>query len=475
MALLSLATLFQQWIDARQYAQLASKNIATVLQKDIERMIDTYTISLTATARQVENDEVMQLPHRLRDAILFDSMSTDASGRLNLGTAFVVDKDGWLIIDAQKDPPSRTNVADRGYFRTHRSDPSLDLSISAPIYSRLNPGQLVILLSRRINKPDGTFDGVVGMGIKLEYFTTLLSSVNLSGQSAVTLLTSTGTVIARSPAISTALPGISAVSAGLLQKINASADGSFVTSDGLDGVKRLLSFCHLTRVPMIITVAPSVEAVFASWWRRAVVIGTLMVVFSSALQLMSLLLMAELRSRRESEGRMRELARTDSLTGLATRRVFDEAISSELAVAKRSKRALALLFIDADLFKPFNDLYGHLAGDQALIRLAEVLDNEIRFGSDLAARYGGEEFVMILADTNGAAALEIAERIRSAVAELRIVHANSPTGYLSVSIGAATFEGNASFDVNALIVLADECLYQAKRLGRNQVYSQTAM
>jgi len=471
MASLSVITLVQQWVGARNYAESVSWNLVTILQHDIERTVDTYNISLTSTAAQVEKEEVMRLPRSLRNAILFDSMATDTSARLDLGTTFVVDKNGALTIDAQRDPVPATNVADRAYFQVQESQPDRGLFISEPITSRQKPGQGVIVLSRRINKPDGSFDGIVGMGIKLEYFARLLSSVKLSGQSSLTLLTSRGVIVARLPVIATAPPGSSAMNSDLLKKINASSEGSFVARSGIDGVKRLYTFRHLSGSSMTIVVAPSEEEVFAGWWRRAAVIGVLMVVFSAALQLMSLLLMAELKSRKESEAQMRALARTDSLTGLATRRVFDEVIAREHAVAKRSRRALALLFIDVDYFKPFNDAYGHQAGDQALVKIAGVIAAGIRDGSDSAARYGGEEFVLVLADTPESDAIEVAERLRLAVAALDITHTHSPIGHLTISMGVANYDGSTSLDVNGLIELADEWLYQAKRLGRNRVYS----
>jgi len=472
MASLSVVTLIQQWIDARDYAEATSRNLVTILQHDIDRTIETYNISLIATATQIEKPEVMGLPHRLRNAILFDSISLDSSSRLDLGTSFIVDKNGKLLIDAQRDPVPIANVADREYFRVHQQDPARGLFVSGPIVSRLNPGQEVIALSRRISKPDGTFDGVVGMGIQLEYFSRLLSSVKLSDESSLTLLTDNGNFVARLPRIDAAKPGNTAINPALLKKFNASAEGSFVARSGTDGVKRLFTFRHLPQLSMIIVAAPSQREVFAGWWRRAAIIGTLMVVFSAALQFVSLLLMAELRSRKESEARMRDLARTDGLTGLATRRVFDEVIAREHAVAKRAKRALTLLFIDVDHFKPFNDTYGHLAGDQALVNIARVLTNGLRYGSDLAARYGGEEFVLVLADTAEADAIEVAERLRLAVAALHIAHTHSSTGHLTVSMGVAAYDGTTSLDVNGLIELADEWLYQAKRLGRNRVYSE---
>ena len=164
---------------------------------------------------------------------------------------------------------------------------------------------------------------------------------------------------------------------------------------------------------------------------------------------------------------LEELATVDSLTGLANRRRFDVFIQHEWQRAQRSRQPLSLLLVDADRFKLFNDRYGHLAGDESLRRIADVLRQATHRASDLAARYGGEEFAVVLPNTDLAGAMTVAEGIRERVHTLAIPHADAPEGVVTVSAGVATRSAEQS--VMQLIGAADRALYEAKRVGRNRV------
>lgn len=166
-------------------------------------------------------------------------------------------------------------------------------------------------------------------------------------------------------------------------------------------------------------------------------------------------------SRAELIDALSRASATDPLTGLANRRSFDAGLARELAGIRRHGRPVSLCLLDVDHFKRYNDTHGHLAGDQALVLVASVLRSELR-GLDLAARYGGEEFVLLLPDTDLDAAAGVAERIRSAVADLP-----APGSPLTVSIGVAAATEGCFPD--ALIATADEALYAAKEGGRNRV------
>jgi diguanylate cyclase (GGDEF)-like protein len=164
--------------------------------------------------------------------------------------------------------------------------------------------------------------------------------------------------------------------------------------------------------------------------------------------------------------RMENLAATDGLTGLFNRRYFDSAFARELARCDRTSSTLALLMVDVDHFKSFNDTYGHAMGDLVLKKVADVLSSGIR-KADVLARFGGEEFVVILPNVTPRGALEFAERLRESVAAAPI-HPGGPRKRVTVSMGAAFFPANAQ-DSGSLLKAADEALYKAKRLGRNQV------
>ncbi|TWH64852.1 diguanylate cyclase (GGDEF)-like protein [Azomonas agilis] len=167
--------------------------------------------------------------------------------------------------------------------------------------------------------------------------------------------------------------------------------------------------------------------------------------------------------------RLAELSTTDGLTGLANRRHFDEVVSSEWLRARREDQTLALLMVDVDFFKRYNDCYGHISGDTCLKMLAGVLKNQARRGGDLVARYGGEEFVVILANTNAEGAQKLAEKTRKEVESLDLVHDHSPFGVVTISLGIAVCRPQEGRTEQELLLAADHALYQAKTNGRNRV------
>jgi len=172
----------------------------------------------------------------------------------------------------------------------------------------------------------------------------------------------------------------------------------------------------------------------------------------------------------QSNENLQQLSAVDGLTGAANRREFDETLKQEWARSGRTGQSLALVLIDIDLFKRHNDTYGHLAGDECLKRVADALRQCARRPADVVARYGGEEFVVLLpgVDVNGAAL--VAERMRTTVASIRLPHVNNPTGPdITVSLGVAAAVANSALSSQMLVSAADEALYQAKAVGRNQV------
>lgn len=165
-----------------------------------------------------------------------------------------------------------------------------------------------------------------------------------------------------------------------------------------------------------------------------------------------------------------ELAQRDALTGTRNRRSFDEHFARLWQQAVEERRALAIVLIDVDHFKAYNDRYGHLAGDDALRSVAHAVQGLIPHPGDLLARYGGEEFVAILPGADGGQAMRIAEAMRRAVADLAIEHRGSrTTEAVTISIGIAAIEPSGGRDCRGALQLADQALYRAKQRGRNRV------
>ena len=170
---------------------------------------------------------------------------------------------------------------------------------------------------------------------------------------------------------------------------------------------------------------------------------------------------------------LEQIALQDGLTGIPNRRYFDRKLAQEWKRQSRHQQPLSLLMIDIDHFKPYNDNYGHGAGDDCLRRVAQALHQIPTRSADLVARYGGEEFVVLLPDTDAAGAQEIAEKMRAAIHRLAIVHAySSVSDHLSISLGGSTHQPQPqkpTHDAEALKQAADQALYQAKEEGRDRI------
>lgn len=170
---------------------------------------------------------------------------------------------------------------------------------------------------------------------------------------------------------------------------------------------------------------------------------------------------------------LERLATSDSLTGIANRRRFDEYFCREWLRLFRTKLPMSLILADVDFFKRYNDTYGHLVGDFCLQHIAATISKCLKHPTDLVARYGGEEFAVVLPNTDADGALQVAEMIRWEVQELQIVHEKSTVyPFVTLSLGIATVIPNPEINLDAFISIADKALYSAKNQGRNCVVAE---
>lgn len=178
--------------------------------------------------------------------------------------------------------------------------------------------------------------------------------------------------------------------------------------------------------------------------------------------------MRNITERKLIEERLFALAHTDGLTGLLNRRAFDESLEREWKRASRDGSQVSLLLLDLDHFKAFNDRYGHPVGDECLRSVSAAVIGAVR-ATDVVSRYGGEEFAVVLPNTSAEGAVELAERIRSAIVALRLPHDGRPDGadIVTASIGVAT--AAAGRMPESLVHAADTAMYKAKDAGRNRV------
>ncbi|HSI46159.1 MAG TPA: sensor domain-containing diguanylate cyclase [Methylophilus sp.] len=171
----------------------------------------------------------------------------------------------------------------------------------------------------------------------------------------------------------------------------------------------------------------------------------------------------------ELQKQLEEYSYKDGLTEVANRRMFDTVLEQEWMEAKRNQHPLSLVMIDIDFFKQYNDLYGHLQGDEVLKRVAHILNHAGLRAKDFFARFGGEEFALILPETSEASAIKIAERCRNLIFKAQIPHAASKISQiLTISIGVSSIVPVSNQQPKAFVEFVDGLLYQAKNDGRNR-------
>jgi len=410
------------------------------------------------------------------------------------------------------------NIGDRPYVQEARR--SWGFVLSDYLVERSTNQPAVIAAYPTMGK-DETVDAIILAPVDLQWIGRLSGLIDARPGASATLLDRNGTVLAEFPERTER--GRNFADHPLFREVFAHFDGT-VTAPGFDGVRRIYAHVPLAgtnarllvgldaaevlrRIDREIGIAYLQLALFgaltllAAWFggeqlivepiralaRTASRIGRgdlearpnrdklapEFAPLATALADMAIKLGERERELRTANRHLEALASIDSLSGLANRRSFDARLEAEWQRAANLRRPIALMMIDVDHFKLFNDNYGHLEGDQCLRAIGETLGEAASHKADFAARYGGEEFVLLLPDTNLTAALDIAERLRVAVAALTIDHRYAPCGYVTISIGVASLTPSGAETRQALIETADMGLYAAKRNGRNRVWAES--
>jgi diguanylate cyclase (GGDEF)-like protein len=451
--------------EQRQSSLQSINNISILVEQDIERSFESYDRSLAALASKVANRD--QEESERRQPFVFDP----PLNREGWESQVILDETGSIILDSEAIVPRPGNLADREYFRVHKDSADVGLYISQPLRSRLRNGEWMIALSRRINHPDGRFAGVAVGAIGLDNFKRLFNKVVLTANDSISLFDTDGDMIVRWPFDETLL-GQKLADPQLLKDIDQAPDGHVTVTAYSNGVQRLNDYRRIGHLPLIQKVGISIRDTSTMFWVTSVISVLCFIVLCLAVFVLTSQLECELRRRQIAETALEELAATDELTGLANRRKFDDLLAFEWRRAERENTPFSLLMLDADLFKAYNDTYGHQAGDMALRGIADCIRAAIKRPADLAARYGGEEFAVLLPSTDRQGALQIAEAIRAAVFAMALKHEKSLYGVVTVSVGLACMYPRQTGDAAKLLRAADDALYLAKASGRNRVVPQ---
>jgi diguanylate cyclase (GGDEF)-like protein len=407
------------------------------------------------------------------------------------------------------------NVSDRPHFQNALN--SREFALSDYMISRANdvPGMVATFPAI---KEDGSLNGVVMAVINLQWIGDLAATAAEHSGAAVLLLDSTGTLVAGS-ADQQAYIGNRFAGSDLAREMLANDSGT-ITVAGLDGVQRIFAYVRVPWTQARLAVGLNESAVHASIdheidiaYLQLVAFGlfVLLIAWFGGEQLVvrpirSLVrtatrfgrgdlhvratqepwvaefaplaaalddMAAKLAAREEelqiANQHLDELASLDGLSGLANRRGFDREIEREWKKADESRKPLALMMIDIDHFKLFNDRYGHVSGDTCLRAVGETLSLVTLEEAVLVARYGGEEFALLLPGLDLDRAAALAEDARRAIEDLMINHSESPIGHVTISIGVESMVPEKFQTCANLIKAADSALYDAKRGGRNAV------
>jgi diguanylate cyclase (GGDEF)-like protein len=413
------------------------------------------------------------------------------------------------------------NFGDRPHFS--QALRSREFTLSDYLIGRLS-GPPTIVATLPALKDDGTVAGVVLAAINLEWIGELAASATERSGASVMLVDGSGTLIAASDNLEAAV-GKRFSDTALVHDMLAHDEGTLTTA-GFDGVQRIFAYVRVPWTDARLAVGLDQDAVQAGI-NREIGIGYLQLALIGALVLMVVWFggeqlivrpirslvrtvarfgrgdlhvradeerwvaefeplaaafddMADKLASREEELRianqhLEELASLDGLTGLANRRGFDRELRLAWERAAERRETLALMMIDIDHFKLYNDRYGHVAGDTCLRAVGETLSLVTLEEAVLVARYGGEEFALLLPGLDLARAAALAEEARKAIEDLMINHAQSPSGLVTISIGVEAVVPERGRPAAELVEAADTALYAAKRGGRNTVVAHAPL
>jgi diguanylate cyclase (GGDEF)-like protein len=460
-------------------ASVSVSNMARALTQhadDTFRQADTVLLHLQERLHaDGVQPQALQRLHRL--------MMAQVRTLPQLAGIFFYDRTGRWIVNSATTVESHFNNADRDYFIYHRDHPGTESHIGAPVKSR-SSGRWIITISRRIDNAKGGFEGVLLVTIDVDYFQRYYDSFDIGRSGEILLALNDGTMVLQRPGNADAFGKSMAGAAIFRDYASKQSSGLAEIQSSRDGVLRLNAYRHLQSYPLFVSVALAHDDVLQEWRADAYAHMLWVMLLVSGFALMGWRMVIQIRQRAKAEvdailvrAQVEELNRTlaqlamqDGLTGLANRRRFDAVLKHELQRASRSDESLALIMIDVDQFKMYNDMYGHLSGDECLRQIGQAIVSEARREGDLAARYGGEEFAMILPGCDEAQALAIAEQIRLTVREKQIPHLANPEGIVTVSLGVASLSRvDRHATANSLMDAADQALYRAKSNGRDQV------
>jgi diguanylate cyclase (GGDEF)-like protein len=441
---------WQMW-HARETNLHSARIVTASLSESVANQVETTLRTAdTVIATLVQRAEVDGVDRATLDR-LYGVMTSLGAALPAIHEMGLTDKDGNAIVKSLVAHPVGLNYRERDYFRYLSTHDTRDVFIGAPVRSKID-GSLNITVSRRYNARDGSFAGVVVSSVSMEFFRRLFESLQSKSGSAISLIGQDQMLLAASPA---------SFGEGEFAALAAAPADALEYRSPHDGVRRVGSYSPLAHYPMTAVVAQDSGVILQQWYAQLRLHGAIVLAILTIIGVLGYRL-----DRANRAVRMQALR--DALTGLANRRCFNDTIEQEFARATRHRAPLALIMMDIDLFKSFNDRYGHPAGDACLRAVGAAVQGVLRRTGDLGARYGGEELAILLPATDLADATQIFRDVEAAVRSLAIPHAASPHGVVTLSAGLAVADADRAIaSIASLIDAADAALYAAKADGRN--------
>ena len=459
---------WRDWSERNQEFVRIKSEMRNLAKSLVQHAEDTFNL-----ADAILVDMVERVEHHGRlseDTARMEDFLSDRIQTLQVVKALTIYGEDGFVLSSSLPGHNEVNVRDLAFFRHHATSPERKWFFGPIIRDPLG-SDWVLTLSRRVNRADGNFAGVVQVSIPPRYFANFFGRIDLGSQGSIAIFSAAdGKILSRYPYVERVIGIPWAPSRWMLE---GSPYGSRSYMSPIDNVARLAGYQRNHIYPVVILTAVGQDEALANWTKefRIRLIG--IAVLICIIGMLGWRLAQDLRRREQMESELAVLATTDGLTCLANRRTFDHQLETEWLRTSRDGAPLSLLLIDVDQFKAYNDIYGHQQGDDCLRTVAKVIAGSVNRPGDFVARYGGEEIVVLLPNTDEPGAAKVAENIRAQVEALALHHeANAPSYTLTISIGSVTQA--PAFDRShagptELVHMADKALYQAKQAGRNQV------
>lgn len=447
--------------DALAYAHASGKNTLLLVERELHRDLDVHAQTLLTLSNVIIGPTTPDLSQQLLQELVVGH----AAGSEHTGTLVVTDARGQLLADLNHAGESNRDLSMREYFRIARDNPGR-LFLSHPFTPSYPGSSVSTALSRGVLNKDGQLVGVVVAIKELRHLESFGRGLDLGKHGVISIRLLDGTVLAQWPSEPRQA---NEEEIDTFHEFVASGQSDYSRQQSGTSNAYWRGYRRIGDYQAVVSVELCREAILNTWTARTWITSGLLVAINAATLFFAYRLTRHLRRRDAKEDRLRAEAGTDPLTGLHNRRWFDEKARHEWQRRRSGDRNLAVLMMDIDQFKAYNDHYGHPRGDLALINVAHLVGQGCQREDDGAARYGGEEFVAILPGCDKASAERVAESIRRSVEETALPHEKGARGIVTISVGVASTSDTEADSIEALIAAADANLYKAKEAGRNQV------